>query len=404
MSAYYNPLDPAFREDPYPQLHRLRLEDPVHWVEQAYCWVLTRYHDIRGVLADPRFAIALDWLSTYPSIQMQMQEPYNQIIRTQILSADPPSHTRIRSIMARHFTVAKLDALRPLIQRMTDECIARARAAGEIDLISGFAYRMPFLVVCEMMGVPPAERDPLEHWTHALMRSTDANPMAPDELAACNHAAYAFRYYFLDLAERRKSEDSQDIFCDMVRSRDEGKLAEEEMIANFILLFCAGHDTVVNLFGNGLIALFQHRDQMELLRRDPSLIRGAVEELLRYDTSVQIARRTALEPVQVGGRWIGAGQYVVCSLGAGNRDPEVFENPDRLDVTRKNVKPLSFGGGIHHCLGAQLARLEGEIGLRTLLERLPDLELESLNPHWRQNTTIRGLESLPARCAIGARQ
>jgi cytochrome P450 len=395
----YNPLDPSFREDPYPHLARLRSEDPVHWTEHSYCWVLTRYHDIRTVLGDPRFAIALDWLSTYPAIQIQMQEPYNQIIKTQILSADPPSHTRIRSLMARHFTAPKLDALRPVIQRMTDECIARARETGEIDLISGFAYRMPFLVICEMMGIPPAERDPLEHWTHALMRSTDPTPMTIEELAACNTGAYSFRHYFLDLAARRQEDPSQDIFREMVRARDEGKITEEEMVANFILLFCAGHDTVVNLFGNGLLGLFRHRDQLELLRREPSLVKGAVEELLRYDTSIQIARRTALEPVEVGGRWIGAGQYVVCSLGAGNRDPDVFEDPDRLDVTRKNVKPLSFGGGIHYCLGAPLARIEGEIGFRTLLARLPDLELDTLTPKWRQNTTLRGLESLPAHCA-----
>jgi hypothetical protein len=398
MTPLYNPFDPGFRDDPYPYFHRLRREDPVHWSELGYSWVLTRYNDIRFVLSDPRFGIALDWLSQYPAIQAQMQEPFNQIIRTQILSADPPSHPRIRSIMARSFTAPRLELLRPLIQRSTDECIDRALETGRIDLISGFAYRMPFLVVCEIMGVPDAERDPLEGWTHALMRSTDPTPMSPEELYACNSGAYGFKNYFLDLAVRRKGDASQDIFCEMVRARDDGRITEEEMIANFILLFCAGHDTVVNLFGNGLLALFRHPDQLDLLRRDPSLVRGAVEELLRIDTSVQIARRTAWEPVQVGGKWIGAGQYVVCCLGAGNRDPEIFENPDKVDVTRKNVRPLSFGGGIHHCLGAPLARIEGEIGFGTLLRRLPELELETLQPGWRQNTTVRGLESLWARC------
>jgi hypothetical protein len=398
VSPLYNPFDPAFRDDPYPYFHRLRREDPVHWSEMGCCWVLTRYHDIRLVLYDPRFGIALDLLAQYPAIRVQMQEPFNQIIRTQILAADPPSHTRIRAIMARSFTAPKLDQLRPLIQRSTDECIDRALEAGRFDLISGFAYLMPFLVVCEIMGIPPAERWPLEAWTHALMRSTDPVAMSAEELAACNHAAYGFRSYFLDLARRRAGDPSQDIFCEMVRARDQGRITEEEMIANFILLFCAGHDTVVNLFGNGMLALHRHPDQLELLRRDPSLLRGAVEELLRYDTSVQLARRTAWEPVEVGGKWISPGQYVVCLLGAGNRDPEIFPDPDRLDVTRRNVRPLSFGGGIHHCLGAPLARLEGEIGFGTLLRRLPELELETLAPRWRQNTTVRGLEALWARC------
>lgn len=397
MNAIYNPFAPGYRENPYPALQALREQDPVHWSDLSYCWVLTRYHDIRFVLSDPRFGIALDWLAQYPVIQAQMQEPFNQIIRTQILAADPPAHTRIRAIMARSFTPGKLDALRPLIQKCTDDCIDRALETGTIDLISGFAYRMPFLVICELMGIPEAERDPLEYWTHALMRSTDPTPMSAEELFACNHAALGFKYYFLNLAERRAADPSQDIFCEMLRARNEGRITEEEMVANFILLFCAGHDTVVNLFGNGLLALHRHPDQLDLLRRDPGLIRGAIEELLRYDTSVQIARRVPWEPVEIGGRWISAGQYIVCCTGAGNRDPEVFPDPDRLDVTRKNVKPLSFGGGIHHCLGAPLARIEGEIGFSTLLRRLPDLELETLEPQWLQNTTVRGLASLPAR-------
>jgi hypothetical protein len=168
--------------------------------------------------------------------------------------------------------------------------------------------------------------------------------------------------------------------------------------ANYILLFNAGHDTVVNLFGNGLLALHRNPNQLSLLRNDPSLIRNAIEELLRYDTSVTIARRTPVETVNIGEQAVVPGQYVLCLLNAGNRDPEVFEDPDRLDVRRKNVRPLSFGGGIHHCLGSQLARLEGSIGLTSLLARIPDLELETLDPPWRQNVFIRGLEALPARC------
>ena len=173
-------------------------------------------------------------------------------------------------------------------------------------------------------------------------------------------------------------------------------LSQEEFVANLILLFCAGHDTVINLFGNGMLALHRNPRQWQILVEDTggSLLKGAVEELLRFDTSVQIARRTALENVQLGDRMIFDGHYVLCLLGAGNRDPEVFADPDRLDVTRKNVKPLSFGGGIHYCLGAQLARVEGEIGFGTLLRRAPELTLETLEPEWKQNTFVRGVKAL----------
>jgi len=403
IPVLYDPTSLAFRENPYPDYHRLRQLDPVHFYAPAGCWMLTRYHDVRSVLFDPRFGIALDWLEMVPYVGVQMQQPFNRIIRTQILSADPPAHPRIRSIMQRWFTPSKLDALRPVIQQSVDECIDRALEAGGFDFISGFAYRMPFQVVCQVMGIPMEEREPLEGFTHALMRSTDPHPMSADELNACNAGAIGFRDYFLDLARRRHVEIWQaaapvDIFSELVRARDLAQITEEEMISNFILLFCAGHDTVVNLFGNGMLALHRNPEQLEVLRSDPSLIRGAIEELLRYDTTLQIARRTALEWVQVGQKWIGPGQYVVCCLGAANRDPEVFEEPDKLDVRRKNVKPLSFGGGIHTCLGAQLARIEGEIGFTTLLRRVPNMQLETLAPVWTQNTTIRSLASLPARC------
>ena len=395
----YNPFAPGFREDPYPHLHRLRSQDPVHWSHAGNCWVLTRYEDIKLVLADPRFQIALELLEQNPLVKQTMQEPYNLIIRKQILAADPPDHTRIRSIMAKGFSASRLEQLRPLIQRCVDDCIDRGLEAGSLDLISGFAYRMPFLVICEMMGVPQAEREPLEGYTHALMRSTDPTPMSAEELLRCNQATIEFRNYFYSLAARRaRRTQPENIFDEMLAACTDEKLSWDELIANYILLFNAGHDTVVNLFGNGLLSLFRNPDQLALLRAEPSLIRGAVEELLRYDTSVTIARRTPVDNVELGGKRIVPGQYLLCLLNAANRDPEVFEDPDRLDIRRSNVKPLSFGGGIHHCLGSQLARLEGQIGITTLLARMPDLELETLDPPWRQNVFIRGLESLPARC------
>jgi cytochrome P450 len=399
----YNPFGPGFREDPYPHLRSLRSSDPIHWSHWGQSWVLTRYNDIRFVLGDPRFQIGLDLLQRSPSVKQELMQPWSRIIRSQILSNDPPAHPRLRGIMAKGFTPARIEQLRPIIQRCTDDCIDRGLESGNIDLISGFAHRLPFLVICEMMGVPESEREPLETYTKDVVRSTDLMPMDADELYRCNQGAMAFRDYFRSLAARRSQRAPENVFDELLAACAAEKLNEEELIANAMLLFLAGHDTVINLFGNGLLALYRNPNQLVHLRSNPSLIRNAIEELLRYDASVTIARRTATEDVKLGERTIGKGSYVLCLLNAGNRDPEVFDDPDRLDVRRKNVKVLSFGGGIHHCLGAQLARLEGQVGFTSLLARMPDLELETLDPPWQKNTTIRGLESLPARCKPGAR-
>ena len=396
VGLLYNPLDPAFRINPYPALARLRSRDPVHWAPYGYCWVLTRYSDIKLVLSDKRFAIALDKLMAIPALQPVFAEPYNQIIKTQLLSADPPQHTRIRSLFNRVVSPARMERLRPRIQQIVDELIDEAIARGQLDLVADFAHALPFRVICEMLQIPQAERDALSHYTHALMRTTDPTPMTAAETAESNRAAIGFADSFLRLVAQRRATTGDDFLQELISALDEGSLSYDELVANLILLFCAGHDTVINLFGNGMLWLHRFPRQWQMLVENPSLLRGAIEELLRYDTSVQIARRTALEPVQLGDKWIGEGQYVLCCLGAGNRDPEIFADPDRLDVQRMNVKPLSFGGGIHHCLGAQLARLEAEIGFGSLLRRTPELELETLDPEWKQNTFVRGVARLNA--------
>lgn len=392
----YNPLSPAFRIDPYPHLHRLRQRDPVHWSPSGYCWVLTRYNDIKFVLSDKRFAIALSRLMAIPALQPVFAEPYNQIIRTQLLSSDPPDHPRIRSLFQRAVSPPRMERLRLRVQEIVDELLDKALAAGGMDLIADFAHALPFRVICEIINVPPEEREALAHYTHAMMRPTDPTPMSRQETEESNRAALGFADSFLRALQRYGHRPQDDFFAELATAVQERVISQEEFVANLILLFCAGHDTVINLFGNGMLALHRNPRQWQLLVEDEggSLLKGAIEELLRFDTSVQIARRTALENVQLGDRVIAEGQYVLCLLGAGNRDPEIFPDPDRLDVTRKNVKPLSFGGGIHHCLGAQLARLEGEIGFGTLLRRAPNLTLETLEPEWKQNTFVRGVKEL----------
>ena len=392
----YNPLSPTFRIDPFPELHRLREREPIHWSPTGYCWVLSRYADIKTALSDKRFAIALDRLMAIPALQSVFAEPYNQIIKTSLQSSDPPDHGRIRSAFGRAFSAARLDSLRGLIQQVVDGLIVQARARGGLDLIADFAHKLPFTVICEILGIPESERASLVDWTHHMMRPTDPTPMSRFETDQTNAAAIGFRDFFLHMAAQHRKTPRGDFFSELVASVDSQKVAEEEFVANLILFFCAGHDTVINLFGNGLLALHRNPRQLQILHEDPTLIRNAIEELLRFDTSVAIARRTAIESVELGGLLIQEGQYVLCLLNAGNRDPEVFPDPDRLDVRRQNVKPLSFGGGIHYCLGAQLARIEGEIGIASLLKDLPTLQLVTLEPEWKQNVFVRGLVALPA--------
>lgn len=392
----YNPLAPSFRIDPYPALHRLRSLDPVHWSPGGYCWILSRYQDIKLVLGDKRFAIDLPRLMAIPALRAVFAEPYNQIIRTQLLSSDPPDHPRIRALFQRAVSPPRMERLRRRIQEIVDELLGAALARGGMDLIADFAHALPFRVICEILNIPEPDRPPLGDYTHAMMRPTDPTPMSHKETAESNRAALGFADYFLRCLQRSGASPGDDFFGELVAAVHAGTLSQQEFVANLILLFCAGHDTVINLFGNGMLALHRHPRQWQLLVEDQegALLKGAIEELLRFDTSVQIGRRTAMEDVQLGDRTIYAGQYVLCLLGAGNRDPEVFADPDRLDVTRKNVKPLSFGGGIHHCLGAQLARLEGELGIGALLRRAPELTLETLEPEWKQNTFVRGVKEL----------
>ncbi len=359
--------------------------------------MLTRYEDIKFVLGDRRFGIALDWLEAIDALKPYFAEPFNQIIRTQILAADPPSHTRMRNVLARHFSGTGVAGMRAEIQATVDRMLDGLAPRGHMEVMADFAYPLPFTVICDLLGVPPEERAPLTGWTHAMMATTDPRPPSRALLDGANASALGFQAYFLELLRRRRAQPVDNVFQTMVSAVDVGTLTEEEFVANMILLFCAGHDTVVNLIGNGLLALHRAPAQLARLRADPAgLMKGAVEELLRFDTTLPLGRRTALEDVVVGDRVIARGQYCVLMLSAGNRDPAVFADPDRLDVTRANVKPLSFGGGVHFCLGAQLARLEGEVVFSTLLRRLPDLTLATLDPPWTENVFLRGLAALPA--------
>ena len=267
-----------------------------------------------------------------------------------------------------------------------------------MDLIADFAYRLPVTVICEMLGIPKEEHEVFHAGARGSGRLLDPVPLTRAEIDEANADNLASQEYFRALFELRRRQPGDDLTTQLVRAEEEGsKLSNEELTANIILLFGAGHETTVNLIGNGLLALHRHPDQLRRLREEPALVVNAVEEFLRYNSSVQLTGRVALEDVAVGATAVPKGEGVLCLLGAANRDPAVYPDPDRLDVTRPNIRPLSFGGGIHFCLGAQLARIEAEVAIATLLRRLPGLTLDDAeHPEWRPSFVLRGLNRLPA--------
>jgi len=280
-----------------------------------------------------------------------------------MLQRDTPDHGRLRGLVVRAVTARCIEDMRPRIQQIGDEIIDQVELRGRMDLIADFAFRLPVTVSCDMLGIPEEDRQVFFTSSRAAGRLLDLAPLSKAEIEEQNADNLAMAAYFQRLFELRRRDPGNDLTTHLVQAEEDGnKLTNEELTANIILLFGAGHETTVNLIGNGLLALHRNPDQLRLLKSDPSLMANAIEELLRYDSSVQVTGRTTLEDVdEIGGIPLERGQTVVCLLGSANRDPAVYPDPDRLDITRRDVRPLSFGGGIHYCVGAQLARIEGEI-------------------------------------------
>jgi cytochrome P450 len=394
----FNPLAPEFIANPYPYYQRLRETAPMHLTPLGF-YVASRHADIATVLRDKRFGKDFAGRMSRRHGPEILEEPVYRSMRHWMLQQDPPDHTRLRGLVVRAFTARRVEDMRPRIQEIVDGIIDRVEARGRMDLIADFAFRLPVTVICDMLGIPAEDRELFFTSSRTGGRLLDPVPLSRAEIEQHNASNLAAAEYFHRLFELRRREPGEDLTTQLVHAEEHGsKLSNEELTANVILLFGAGHETTVNLIGNGLLALHRNPDQLKLLREDPSLTAGAVEELLRYDSSVQVTGRTTLENVdEIGGIALAKGQSVICLLGSANRDPAVYADPDRLDITRADVRPLSFGGGIHYCLGAQLARIEGEIAIATLLRRLPRLQLDDPeHPDWRQTFVLRGLNALPA--------
>ncbi len=387
----FNPMDPEFVADPYPTYHRLRAEEPVHHNPLGF-WVLTRYEDVVATLRDPRAIkepiaafVAARFGAPVPSVGFSM------------LDRDPPDHTRLRGLVSKAFTPKMVEQLRPDVQALVDGLLDRVEGAGTMDLIEEFAYPIPVTVICLMLGVPVEDRERFKQWGLDIARGLDAIMLPPDSEVARRSmvSRLALAEYFRELIAERRATPRADVLSGLIAAEEAGdRLSEHELLATCILLLIAGHETTVNLIGNGTLALLRHPDQLRLLRERPALIGGAVEELLRFDGPVQRTARIPSADITIDGRTIPKGDLVMPFIGAADRDPAQFPDPDRLDITRADNRHIAFGLGIHFCLGAPLARVEGQIAINTLLRRLPRLALATERPVFRQSLTLRGLESL----------
>jgi cytochrome P450 len=395
----FNPLAPEFIRNPYPYYERLRTTDPMH-VNAHGAFVASRHAEASLVLRDKRFGKEYVERTIRRYGPQIMEEPVFRGMSHMMLQQDPPDHTRLRGLVVKAFTARRVEDMRPRIQQVVDQTLDRIIPRGKMDLIEDFAFRLPVTIICDMLGIPEEHREAFYAGSRDGGRILEPVPMTPEEIKKSNAGTIMSQMYFHQLFELRRKQPGDDLTTQLVQAEEDGhKLTNEELTANIILLFGAGHETTVNLIGNGLLALHRNPDQLALLKANPGLITNAIEEFLRYDSSVQMTGRVALEDIDdIGGKRIPKGEAVLCLLGSANHDPAVYpDHPDRLDITRPNVKPLSFGGGIHFCLGAQLARIEAEIAISTLLRRLPDLRLDDAeNPEWRPTFVLRGLKRLPA--------
>jgi cytochrome P450 len=394
-------MTPEFRDDPYQFFQLLREHEPVHQTPFGV-YLLTRHVDAAAVVRDPHLSTNQensDLFRAFAEANPPSEDGMDMMNQVVMLFMDPPDHTRLRGLVSKAFTPKMVERLRARVQQIVDERLDAVAARGDarMDVVTELAYPLPVVIICELLGVPAEDHATFQNWSSELAASIDPDPLiTPDQQVRIKAAGDAFLEYFSDLIERRRKSLSDDLLSALIEAEEGGdRLSEEELLGTALFLLIAGHETTVNLIGNGTLALLQNRDQLDRLRDDPELDRHAVEELLRFDSPVQLTQRITLGEYQVGDVTIPKGQNLVPLLGAANRDPAEFDEPDRLDLERENAnRNVAFGGGHHFCLGASLARLEGAVAIGTLVRRFPEIELAG-DPVRRTTFTLRGLEHLP---------
>ncbi len=389
--AMYPPLNDGFQQDPYPTYQTLRDKDPVHWSELTHGWVISRFEHVDMMLRDfKRFAsderraggAAPPYTPPFPEGRS-------------LLVIDPPDHTRLRGLVSRAFTPRAIADLEPHIEQIVDETLSQIPENEPFDLIERLADPLPVTVIAEMIGIPPEDRERFQVWSARVARILEPT-MTRAEMEVALVAAAELSDYFRMIMEQRRAEPQDDLITRLIEAEEEGsKLSMDEMLSMLRLLLAAGNETTTNLIGNGMLALLRHPDQLRLLQEDPSLAEGAVEELLRYDGPVQTDGRTVLEDMELEGKQLKRGQPLALLIGSANRDGRTYERPDALDITREGQPHVAFGRGIHHCLGAPLARLEGRIALAALARHFREIRLVEAKPRFKDNVVLRGLRSLP---------
>lgn len=390
--------NPKTRSNPQAMYEQMRHEAPVYMsigpMTGQHVWFFTRYDDAVAVLKDNRFGKEFQKLMSPQDLAIyQEQDAQFDAVNRHMLNLDPPDHTRLRALVHKAFTPRIIENLRPRIQQIADDLLDAAEGQHEFDLLNTFGFPLPITVIAELLGVPAADRERFRTWTRVLLFSADQ-----DEARV---SALEFAMYMHEMIEERQKNPREDLISGLVAVEEAGdKLDRQELLSMIFLLLVAGHETTVNLIGNGTLALLQNRDQFELLHDNPALIKTAIEEMLRYNGPVETPTpRWAMEDIEFDGQLIKKGDMVLPSLLGANRDPAHFADPNRFDIRREQNKHIAFGNGIHYCLGAPLARLEGEIAIRTLVNRLPTLELnapvEGLT--WNESILIHGMSALPVR-------
>jgi len=387
--------DPEVLANPYPFYHQLQQEDPVHWDPFLHAWVVTRYEDVTTVLRSfsARCAPEPERLA---EIGLSSMSEIGRTMVRQMLFMDPPVHTSLRGICSVAFTPHRVESLRRHIQAIVDSLLEHHFANSRIELMGDFANRLPAIVMAEMLGVPTSDHEKLKSWSADFAEILGNLQHNADSAARTLRSLEEMSNYFQAAIREQSAHPGSGLIAGLITAQLEGQhLSDESIIANCILLTVGGQETTPNLIGNGMLSLLRHPDQMSRLRQDPSLLASAIEELLRYEAPSQHTTRIAPDDVQLGSRQIRKQQSVIAVMGAANRDPERFADPDRLDITRQDNRHLAFGAGAHFCFGAPLARMEGQIAFSTLLRRTSDISLAAENLVWRENLGLRGLEALP---------
>jgi cytochrome P450 len=396
-TVHTTPHDLEGWPDPYPWLADLREAGPVQRIALRggfEAWLVTRYDDVFTAITDPRLSNdptrAGEHVRNHPAFRRRDDE-----FGLSMLSTDPPDHTRLRRLVSRVFTTRRVELLRPRVQEIADALLDAMAGADTVDLVGDYAFPLPVSVICELLGVPVEDRDRFRRWSTDLL----VTPVDEESVRTSMEARRSLFGYLRELVDRKRAAPGDDLLSALVEAEGEQRLTDEEVVAMGVLLLVAGHETTVNLIGTGVLLLLRNPDQLAALLADPALLPSAIEEFLRFDGPVMLGvTRFATDDIEIGGVRIPAGEIVMLSVGAANRDPARFDRPDIVDISRRDNRHAAFGHGIHVCLGAALARLEGEIAIGSVLRRFPDLALatDEADLVWRRSV-IRGLQALPVR-------